>query len=339
MTIFQRYILTTLGRAVSSAFVALLALLLVNALMRLTRLMVDARISLADMGSLLLFSLPQTATLALPIAALIGALMASSQLQGNSEMVVMMGSGMSRDRILRTVALGGLVLCLLALLNANWLAVASQRAQDRQLHAVLADLSYGALSPGSFTRLGQYQVFVERLDEQGMHGVFAQGAGQVLSAQRAILLRQPDPVIQLFNGSILPEDRTAGRLRFREFSLPLVPPEFRAMRPELSAGSLELLRSERASWNLRFHRRQAFATATGALTVLGFCLGSGSGRSGRGAAVLVGLAVILGFYVVRALALVMAEAGALPLIAGEWLAPLALLAPLWWFWMRFGRGG
>src|SRR5690606_13211463 len=94
-----------------------------------------------------LMQLPSAALQFLPVAALIGALLAAGQLARGSELTVMRAAGVSMARIAGSVAIAGLLLLPAALAVGEWIAPSlaqSARASRTMLRGEGPSLSQGA---------------------------------------------------------------------------------------------------------------------------------------------------------------------------------------------------
>lgn len=86
---------------------------------------------LADAMAFVLLKMPQQTWLLFPIAALLGSLIGLGALAQNSELVVMRASGLSIARLARSVALGGVVLMVLAGALGEFIAPPAERYAER----------------------------------------------------------------------------------------------------------------------------------------------------------------------------------------------------------------
>lgn len=125
--------------------------------------------------------LPVTVLQFLPVAALLGALLAVGELARGSELTVMRAAGVSVARIAGSVALAGLVLVPLALALAQWLA--PPLAQGARLAKVLERNGSLGLSAGSaWVRDGDTLV---RADSTGRLTLFTLAAGRLAAVTSA----------------------------------------------------------------------------------------------------------------------------------------------------------
>ena len=136
-----------------------------------------------------LAQLPATALQFLPVAALLGALLAMGELARGSELTVMRAAGVSVGRIAASMALAGVLLLPVAVLVAEWLA--PPLAQAARTGKALARNGSLSLAEGAaWLRDGERLV---RVDPQGAVTVFElQGARLAAMVTAARSLQQPD---------------------------------------------------------------------------------------------------------------------------------------------------
>lgn len=112
----DRLILRELSGPVINSFFLFLVLLFNSAyLPKVTDLMVKGA-SLAQVGKVALFGMPVLVTQCIPMAMLLGSLLAFGRLSGDSEHIALYASGVSFYRVCRPVIAMGVVLCILAFL-------------------------------------------------------------------------------------------------------------------------------------------------------------------------------------------------------------------------------
>lgn len=178
MRVLDRYIVIALGRYIALAMAVLLVLaalfLFVNE---------QGWVGVGSYGQLqalgyVLAQLPATALQFLPVAALLGALLAMGQLARGSELTVMRAAGISVARIAATVALAGLLLLPAAVAVGEWLA--PQLAQiARVSRAMDRNEGLGVAAGSAWLRDGDLLL---RADAQGGVTVFELDGTQRLAA-------------------------------------------------------------------------------------------------------------------------------------------------------------
>ncbi len=122
MRIFTRYIL---AEVISHAFlggVLFTFVLFMRDLGRILELVVRDSASLGDAARIILYTLPNTLTVTIPMAVLVGILLGLSRLAADSEITAMRASGMGALSFVRIISLVSLAALGLGLLNSLYLA-------------------------------------------------------------------------------------------------------------------------------------------------------------------------------------------------------------------------
>jgi lipopolysaccharide export system permease protein len=147
MRLLDRYIVWALGRYIALSMAVLLVLMAVF-------LFVNEQgwTGAGEYGQLhalryVLAQLPVTALQFLPVAALLGALLAMGQLARGSELTIMRAAGVSVARIAGSVSIAGLLLVPVAFAAGEWLA--PQLAQSARVSKALARNGSIGLSQGA----------------------------------------------------------------------------------------------------------------------------------------------------------------------------------------------
>ena len=174
-------------------------------------------------------SLPQIMSVVLPVAGFVATLYIFNRLIGDSEMVVMQTAGLSAVRLLRPVAMFGLILGLLIAILGNFLAPAARGQFIDRSQQVQDDLT------GKFLREGQFlhptdglTVYIREITELGeFRDLFLQDrsdprAETTYTATSALLVRSDTgPRLVMFDGLAQTLSATTGRLstvRFEDFT-------------------------------------------------------------------------------------------------------------------------
>jgi lipopolysaccharide export system permease protein len=122
MRVLDRYIVTALGRYIGLSMAVLLVLAALFLFVNEQGWVGVGRYGQLQALGFVLAQLPATALQFLPVAALLGALLAMGQLARDSELTVMRAAGISVARIAATVALAGILLLPAAVAVGEWLA-------------------------------------------------------------------------------------------------------------------------------------------------------------------------------------------------------------------------
>jgi lipopolysaccharide export system permease protein len=160
MRVLDRYIVLALARAIALALAVLLVLMALFLYVNEQGWVGAGHYGQLQALRYVLMQLPATALMFLPVAALLGALLAMGQLARDSELTVMRASGVSMARIAGSVALAGMLLLLPALAVAEW--IAPDLAQAARVNRALERNEGLGLSGGAaWTRDGSRLLRVE----------------------------------------------------------------------------------------------------------------------------------------------------------------------------------
>src|SRR5688500_5358220 len=122
MRVLDRYIVVCLARYIALSMAVLLVLMALFLFVNEQGWVGPGRYGQWQAARYVLLQLPVTALQFLPVAALLGALLAMGQLARGSEVTVMRAAGISIARIAASVALAGLLLLPLAAAAGEWIA-------------------------------------------------------------------------------------------------------------------------------------------------------------------------------------------------------------------------
>lgn len=147
MRLLDRYIVSALGRYTALSMLVLLVLAGLFLFVNEQGWVGVGTYGQAQAMRFVLAQLPATALQFLPVAALLGALLAMGELARGSELTVMRAAGVSIARIAWSVALAGILLLPLAAAAGQWLA--PQLAQSARISKALSRNGSLSLSQGA----------------------------------------------------------------------------------------------------------------------------------------------------------------------------------------------
>lgn len=286
-------------------------------------------LTLSDLARLSLYFLPSLVSYVVPLAFLFGILLGLGQLAAHGEITAITAGGISRRRISAPIIAAGAVLAALCMLTQDrvqpW---AMQRAYDLIERELPGRATLDMLQPGVMHEYGDWRVYfagkdpathelydvdVLRPDEQG---------AWVFHAEKAVFFeRDGTRILRLNNGHFVTPDNLRSGFESQELRLPsqVVIPSAKRLRLGMSLS--ELLASEKlhaldlAKTDSHAHRiklikeRQEIADRLGlpfAALAVGFVgaplalRGAGARRGTRVQLFSSGLAVLLVYYLLRA---------------------------------------
>lgn len=166
MRILNRYLLAECCAAVGLTLIVAVGLFLTARILRLTSFVINKGVALSDVGMMIASLLPTFLELAIPLAVLIGIILAFARMAGDSELVVLRSSGVSIAGLLLPVVLVGggaaLATTVVSHVAKPWghttlIATMTQIARER---------STATLSSGTFAELGPLTLYAEEVDPQ-----------------------------------------------------------------------------------------------------------------------------------------------------------------------------
>ncbi|MBF0178067.1 MAG: LptF/LptG family permease [Magnetococcales bacterium] len=312
----SRYLLTECSVTVSIALVVLTFLVLLPQIVKLMYLWVDSTLSIGILLHMTVLILPKFVVATLPMALLLGILLALGRLSQESEMVILRTSGVSLYQIARPIA----ILVLLATgfsLWLNWVAVPQSHQHFYQIKSAMLARSTLAIKSNTFQQiLPGLTLYVreQQLPERILWGILIHDQRNA-DEPETVVARQGrlhhdslgHLALYLEEGSrqrLLPGGGLR-RLDFVTFDMdlgldgnPADDPEtralatysFSALYQAVDQGTPEHVRLARMEW----HHRLAIPAATCILGLLAIPLGLQQGhRSGRGFGFVLAILVLM----------------------------------------------
>lgn len=308
---------------------------------------IPASLLISQMGLQLLNYLP----VILPLALMLGLLLAFARLYRDSEMPVLTGIGVGPGRILKPFLM--LVVPVVVLIGALslWLGPWADRTSERMIEHANRSLVVAGLDAGRFTMLPNgsviyiggisadgtklQRVFVQRQEGDRLDVVTARTGEMFFEGQR-------DRYMRLNEGfrveGPLDKGRDFNLMRFasNEFALPDRADVRAETDPELLP-TLALLGDKRADANAQLHYRLTPPLLALAFALIALPLARSSPRQARYGRIMLGfLAYLVGTNLMYIGTQALSE-GKVPGVLGLWWLTLPLLAFALWAYLRDGR--
>ena len=354
--LLPRYIFRQFLPTFGAGLVLFLGVLLMNQFLRLFTTAMVKGLPLWWILSCFARLLPSFASLAVPMAFLVAAMVALGQLADSGEVMAMRSSGFSFFEIAKPFFWTAAALsCLLLLVNhkAGPEGFHSFRRRTNEAGEKMAKIE---LRPGAFTPLGPWRLYARQADARTgkLEGVYmvkpsrsegvrvnAARGTIALEAGRGVDLRLEDGELQLPNPD--PERYTSGRFQRYSVYLPLSsPPEPHEL--EIQEMTTRELRARAADAALPRDRRleyvvEATGRSAGALSPFVFFwiaapLGLGLRRRARGADFVASLGVMFAFYGLLVVGISLGRRHELLAPTAPWLADVVGLAIGAWLTRR-----
>ena len=174
MGLIDRYLFRQFLGPTLVASAALIAVAVLSQSLSALSVIVDQRQSVLVFFKIIVLAMPQLIVLVLPIAVLVGGLVAMNRLHTDQEIVICFSAGVSRERVMAPgLELAGLV-TLGSLVLSLWLQPLCYRAMRDTLQAVRTDLAASLIKPGQFTHPAPgLTAYAQSVDDDGaIHNLF-----------------------------------------------------------------------------------------------------------------------------------------------------------------------
>lgn len=347
----------------SVCFFGLSLILIMGRLLQLTRYLFTSSLTVGDLVSVIAFAMPGLVLYALPMAALVGVLLAFVRLNSDNELVALRAAGVGFHQFFPAIASLLVVTTVFAFANAIYLMPSANRAFEVKLKSLGRSILPVLLKEGTFIDIVPKVVFFfGSVDANNLQidGVFVQDnrqpeVGVTIVADHARIAYPPDLsqlIFQISNGMItrVGDDlRNAQAIAFKNYDLALSLDELLGTASGFIKGRKEMTMSELAekirqkgpgyelSFDLEYHRRLALPLSCLLLGLVGAPLGALFRQSGRMAGVTVGLGIFLTYYVVLSAGKGLGENGIISPFLAVWLPNLltSLVAIVLWVKLQF----
>ncbi len=347
----DRYLSSEIARSVFAALVVLgmvsLGGLFADLIGEMARGKVPPPLLLSQLGLRLVRYLP----LILPLALLLGFMLALGRLYRDSEMHVLAAAGIGPRRLLKPVLLVALPVVAVIALSSLWLGPWADRVARAMVAEANKNLLVAGLEPGRFTVLANGGVaYADSMSADGTHldrvfvyrergermDVATARAGQLYrdNGARVLALEDGFRVEGPLAGSAL--DYRLMRYKRNEMGLPAAGDERPSDAPAFKPTAALLGDASRAA-AAELHWRIAPPLLAFAFVLLAVPLSRSSPRQARyGAMLMAFLAYLVGVFLML-LGTQWLSDGSLPRLAGLWWLLLPLLALGAWLYARDGR--
>jgi lipopolysaccharide export system permease protein len=344
----------------SICFFGLCLILVTGRLLQLANYLFTSSVTLFDLLSLMALAMPSLILYTLPMAALMGTLLAFVRLNSDNELIALRAAGIAFQQLLPGIASILLAATFFSLLNSVYLMPSANRAFEVKLRALGRSLLPALLKEGTFidvipnlvlffnsvdsTTLQIKGIFVEDRRQPDIRLAIVADRGQISSPRDStqLLFKVADGVIT----RVADDLKNAQAISFRDYDLTLnmdailgESTAFKKGRKEMSMSELlEIIRhpteKRDLSFDLEFHRRLAVPLSCLLLGLVGPPLGALFRQSGRMAGVTMGLAIFLGYYIVLSGGKGLGENGLIPPFLAIWLPNLLTVVVVWCLWRK-----
>ncbi|MHC1743164.1 MAG: LptF/LptG family permease [Syntrophobacteraceae bacterium] len=342
-------------------FLGLTTVLLTGRLLQLTRYLFTSSLTVSDLVELMAYALPKLMLFALPMATLMGVLLAFVRLSGDNELIALKAAGVSATQFLPATFAVLLFTTAIAYMNTIYLIPSSSQAFEQKLKSIGKVSLPAFLKEGTFIDIVPNLVFFFKSVNPAnltIEGVFAQDQRQqdvrlVIVAQRAQILvpRSLNQLIFKMSDGIItrvPDTlKDAQAITFKSYDLTLSLDDIFSGGPGKSGKGKRLMNltelyhlgyevnappKARLPYALELQQRLALPLGCLFLGLIGPPLGALFRQRSRMTGITLGLSIYLAYYVVLSAGKGMGENGVIPAFAAMWTANLlsGLLALYLW---------
>jgi lipopolysaccharide export system permease protein len=324
-------------------------LLLVGRMLKLVDMVVSKGVPVSELLLLILYLLPNFAVITIPMALLLGVLLAFSRLSADSEITAIKASGISLYRLLPPVMLISVVAYALTAFTASYALPKGNVAFKNLLYQVIQGRLNLNLKEQTFNNsIPGLLIYIEKNDEKTriLSGIMIQDernpkeVSTIFAKTGSLGMDKNTRKIHLnlSDGSIH-QSREKGiyrRLEFKEYELSVdlsqsikayekneLDMSLKELRENLKAGGFS--KKLTLDMGMEIHRRFTLPFACFIFAVVAVPLGIHNRRSGKAAGFSLSIATLLLFYVVQSVGRTLGEREILPLALAAWLPNILFL--------------
>jgi LPS export ABC transporter permease LptG/LPS export ABC transporter permease LptF len=350
-TLLDRYVVSEVVPPTGLGLLLFTFILLLDQITNLMKVLVSRGADLPTVVRAFLYLLPSIFAVTIPMAFLLGVLLAFGRLASDSEIVALRASGVSPARLLRPVLALSLVATLLTFYVFAVLGPAANQAYREILFSLIVSRARTEMKPRVFTddlvpgmvlyvsdipaHSGEWRnLFVHDNRASGKPRVILARAGQLVidKARKSVGLELRQGIMHSFD----PADPGGGYV-WESFQAGYFPLPFEELFPtiplakgdrEMSMGELRVRSSalkqagkKRIDWgpyDVEYHKKVAIPAACVVFGLLGLGLSLGSKKEARSAAFGLSIGVIFVYYVIIRLGEQAGDTGLMPPFVAMW---------------------
>lgn len=362
MRILNRYILKESLVPLLLANAVFTGLLFLLRSLKLFDLVINKDVPAGEILLLFSYLIPKFLEISLPMSLLIALIVAFGRLSADSELVVMRATGISLRELVKPVLILASGAAVLTLILGFYIRPIANSSLGQGMYQILRTRISSGLIPGAFNQLGPLTIYAEQISRNGSElgnvliadrrdpnllrtFIAKHGELQSNATERLLTLRLVDGSIQEGRDDLVVPSY------FDTSSLMLNPEELVGDQPtrdgkkseemllvELAEGRTNLRAIERPSneersqlrrYDVEFHKRFALPISCLCVAIVAMVLGiqpsRGGGAWGQGANSVMGMLVIVIYYVLLAVSSALGENGTLPAAIAVWLPNLIFI--------------
>ena len=349
MRILTRYILSEVFSHALLGGALFTFILFMRDLGRILELVVRNSASLTSVLKIFAFTVPNTFTVTIPMAVLVGILLGLSRLAADSEITAMRASGIGVWTFVRVVSTVAVLGWILGLANSLYYAPKAAAALLHLEDSLKTSQASYEIQPRVFyEEFKNYVLYVQDVrpgaGAANWRSIFLAdlsdaSSPKIITAEQATVVNGRDSVLRmrLRNGAehetntSQPGQYTISTFGATDLPLPLGSQDEtrigRSDAPILALSTRQLWDGSHGpngkAYLIELNKRLSYPTACLVLMLVGVPLGMASRRGGKSAGFVVTILLVFAYYFLSLVGVAMARQGKLPPFAGVWLANVA----------------
>ena len=162
----QRYLFTEILGFFFLSLLTFTGWLLTIKMLKLAGLIINKGVGFLDIATVFAAIVPSFLEIAIPLATLLGVLLAVSRLSGDSELVVLKASGVSLKAFLKPTIIFAILAALFTFLSSAYIRPYGNRVLSNTLLEIAKVKTTSGLTQGVFNKLGPLTVYSDNIDDQ-----------------------------------------------------------------------------------------------------------------------------------------------------------------------------
>ena len=354
--IIQRYLLREILQSFIGTLLVLLLIIVGNTFVRLLGSVSAGNLPVDLLGKMVLMGSINAAIQLIPIALLIGMMLAFGRLYRDNEISALHSSGVGPKQFYKGIFLFVLPLTILLAVMVLYLVPQLERTTQDIKTEVKQRPEASGIPVGEFmhTKVGnrRFTIFVEKMDEENVvmeHFFLHSGTATkdtLLTARKALLFvdqQNGERVLQINDGSRYDYDAITKEFtifRFGEHGLRIPSAKIADKSKLSSASTLELINQDTLASKAELHWRLAIILSAPIVALLAFPLSYTTPRQGRFGKLALGILLYAIYANLLMTGKSMLEDGKIPIAVGLWWAHFIFIAlALWLVRKQYGKAG
>ena len=354
--IIQRYLLREIFQSFIGTLLVLLLIIVGNTFVRLLGNVSSGNLPVDLLGKMVLMGSINGAIQLIPVALLIGMMLAFGRLYRDNEISALHSAGLGPKQFYKGIFLFVFPLTLLLAVMVLYIVPTLERSTQSIKAEVKQRPEASGIPVGEFmhTKVGnrRFTIFVEKMDEENvvMEHFFMHSASDtkdtVLTAKKALLFvdqQNGERVLQINNGSRYDYDSTNNEFlifRFGEHGLRIPSSKISDKSKLTSAPTSELIAQDTLASKAELHWRLAIILSAPIVALLAFPLSYTTPRQGRFGKLALGILLYAIYANLLMTGKSLLEDGKIPSAVGLWWAHLIFIAlALWLVRKQYGKAG